>query len=76
MKGDPHPATLRLCAQLPVRTHERTRQDYADRLSANNLRAVQVRGVTYESLTEAGRQLGRSRGSIRNMIKYGLARYV
>ncbi len=76
MRGDIPQAAFRLLTALPVRTHERTHEDYETRLSANNLRAVKVRGTTYESLTEAGRQLHKSRGAVRLMIERGEASYV
>lgn len=76
MRGDIPQAAFRLLNALPVRTHNRTQEDYEARLSANNVRPVVIRGVTYESLTEAGRQLGKSRGAVRNMIIAGTARYV
>ena len=76
MKGDLHPAAVRLSAALPCRTHERRPIPYAERLSANNIRNVLIAGVRYESLTEAGRQLGKSRGAVRNMIERGEASYL
>ncbi len=77
MRGDLPAAALRLIACAPaVRTHVRTPETYAERLSANNLRAVRIGRVTYESLTEAGRQLGFSRGKVRLMIDKGEAAYV
>lgn len=75
MTGDLPAAAVRLMSSCPVRTHVRTPQAYAERLSVNNFRNVIVDGVRYESLTEAGRQLGRSRGAIRNMIARGEACY-
>lgn len=67
-------AHLRLLSTLPVRTHEWERVEINER-QKNNLRAIIVAGVHYESLTEAGRQLGKSRGAIRNMVAAGRARY-
>ena len=75
MKGDLPLAAVRLLSACTVRTHIRTQLTYEARLSANNVRKVRVGPITYESLTEAGRQLGKSRGAIRNMIASGRARY-
>ena len=76
MKGDIHPAAFRLFSTLPVRTHEQTRSSYADRLSANNLRPVRVAGTLYESVTEAARRIGCSRGKVRLLLIKGEAQYV
>ena len=76
MRGDLPAAACRLLECLPVRTHEQSRDDYEDRLSANNFRRVQIGAVRFESLTEAGRQLGKSRTSVRNMIARGEAHYL
>ena len=76
MRGDIPEAAFRLSCVLTVHTHERDYTAYAERLSANNLRAVKIGRVTYESLTEAGRQLGFSRGKVRLMIDKGQAEYV
>ena len=75
MKGDPHPAAVRLCAALPVRTHERPSQSEQRKDKANNTRAVIVEGVLYESLTDAARRLNRCREAIRKRIYKGTARY-
>ena len=75
MKGDLPDAALRLCSQLPVRTHTQLTEQYQRRLSSNNVRAVIVDGVLYESLTEASRQIGRCREAIRKRIYKGTARY-
>lgn len=76
MKGDMPEAAMRLACALPCRTHTRTAADYSERLSVNNFRNVMIDGTRYESLTEAGRQLGKSRTAIRNMIARGEASYL
>ena len=76
MKGDPHPAAVRLSAALPCHTHERPVPANQKVHSANNTRAVRINGAVYESLTEAARQLGKSRGAVRNMIERGEASYL
>ncbi len=74
MKGDMPLAAFRLMGLLPVRTHERPQGAYVPE-SSKLPRSVVVNGVRYESLTEAARKTHRSRESIRNMIKYGLAKF-
>ena len=76
MKGDLHPAAVRLSSALPCRTHERAETPYKDRQSANNTRAVRINGTVYESLTEAARQIGTHRDAIRKMIRAGDAAYL
>ena len=73
MKGDLPAAALRLCAELPVRTHERANISHVHGSKAAP--KVEVRGVTYPSLAEAARQLGYSRGKVQLMIQRGKARY-
>ena len=75
MKGDLHPAAVRLSSALPCRTHIRELPQYKERLSANNTRAVICNGIHYESLTEASRQIGVCREAIRKRIYKGTARY-
>ena len=79
MKGDLHPAALRLAAQLPCRTHHAPEPDsdhWRARHYANNVRQVVIAGRHYESLTEAGRRLGICRETVRRMIKAGEGRYL
>lgn len=78
MKGDIHPAAFRLLCGLPSRTHQQqlSPEDGRMRHCANHVRAIRVRGVLYESVTEASRQLGRSREAIRSMVARGSAEYV
>lgn len=77
MKGDLPAAAVRLCAALPVRTHSRElpREDGRMRHCANNVSAVIVDGVLYDSLAEAARQCGIGREAIRKRIYKGTARY-
>ena len=75
MKGDLHPAAVRLSAALPVHTHTRPVPAFKERNSANNTRAVICNGIHYESLTEASRQIGVCREAIRKRIYKGTARY-
>lgn len=75
MTGDLPEAALRLLSTLPVRTHERKAPNLQGRHSANNVRAVVVDGVLYESLTEAARRCGIGREAIRKRIYKGTARY-
>ena len=76
MKGDLHPAAVRLSAALPCRTHERPVPANQKVQSANNTRAVRINGTVYESLTEAARQRGTHRDAIRKMIHAGAAAYL
>jgi hypothetical protein len=71
MRTDIPPAAFRLLCVLPVRTHERPEYSRKEEAAnhANNVRAVVVDGTQYESLTEAARQLGVSRGVIRLRIE-------
>lgn len=75
MTGDVPAAALRLMAELPVRTHLRTMTAAHNIRFKNNTRGVIIGRTVYESVTDAGRQLGKSRGAIRNMIERGEARY-
>lgn len=77
MKGDPHPAAVRLMASCPVHTHEQPAPHRNGvRHSANNTRPVRINGAVYESLTEAARQRGTYRDAIRKMIHSGAAVYI
>ena len=73
-------AAFRLATSLPVRTHLCTDDNESNHWrqihKANHTRAVRVNGIVYDSLTEAGRQLGCCRDKIRNMIRAGCAAYV
>ena len=73
-------AAFRLAATLPSRTHlcedDSASTHWRQIQKANHTRSVRVRGVVYESLTEAGRQLGCCRDKIRNMIRAGDGSYV
>ena len=73
-------AAQRLASMLPVRTHfcrdDGESNHWRQIQKANHTRAVRVNGVIYDSLTEAGRQLGCCRDKIRNMIRAGAAAYV
>ncbi len=75
MKGDICAAAVRLCAALPVRTHVAPERRAPGGNNANNVRAVIVDGVLYESLTEASRQVGLGREALRKRIYKGTARY-
>ena len=79
MKGDIPGAALRLLSTLKVSTHhqpEPASEHWRAKAKANNTRPVVVAGEWYESLTDAGRRLGRDRSTIRAMIRSGQARYV
>lgn len=78
MRGDIPEAAFRLMLALPVRTHTvaLAPDDGRMRHCENNVRECVVHGVHYESLSAAGRALGKSRGAIRNMIYAGEARYL
>lgn len=79
MKGDIPGAALRLLCALKVSTHyapEPDSEHWRAKANANNTRPVVVAGEWYESLTDAGRRLGRDRSTIRAMIRSGQARYV
>lgn len=68
MTGDLPAAALRLMSQCPVRTHE---AKLPTRSEANHTRPVKIGGVTYESLTEAARQLRCNRETLRKRLKAG-----
>lgn len=74
MKGDMPAAALRLSSSCTVRTHQRSAVVPVQGSKLPN--AVRIGCVTYDSLTEAGRQLRKSRGALRNMIRRGEASYV
>lgn len=75
MKGDLHPAAMRLSAALPSTTHVQQFGEHAARNSVNNFKRVIIDGVQYDSITEASRQLRKCREIIRKMIIRGEARY-
>ena len=52
MRGDPHPAAVRLCERLPVRTHERRAPPPYVPGSKKPL-AVTIDGITYPSAWQA-----------------------
>ena len=74
MRDDIPLAALHMLEQFPARRHD-WQAPARNEQQKNNLRAIVVEGRHYESLTEAGRQLGKSRGAIRNMVAAGRARY-
>lgn len=69
-------AHLRLLSTLPVRTHERSARSAISNCGGQPPKQVGVGHCTYESVTDAARQLGYSRGKVRNMIERGEARYL
>lgn len=75
MKGDIPLAAFRLLSSntLIVRTHER--KSYVRLQASTTSDPIKVGGVTYESIAEASRQLGYSRGKLRKMIERGKASY-
>lgn len=74
MRGDIPAAALRLCAALPVRTHERKRQVAVQ--GSKRVPHLVLWGVEYPSIFAAARKLGKSRGTIRRLIDIGEARFV
>ena len=68
MRGDPHPAAVRLCSCLPVRTHEPPAEAYKERAPGNHVRECVINGRRYESLIEAARQLGCNRETLRRAL--------
>ncbi len=73
MKGDPPAACLRLCAALPVRTHERTYIRHVQ--GSKSPPPIVINHRRYESIMDAARTLNKNRSVIRLMLKRGTARY-
>lgn len=73
--NDAQAAHLRLLSTLPVRTHEGTFSACAGRDSVQNYKEVVINGNHYRSLTEAARDLGICRDSVRKMITRGDGRF-
>ena len=74
MRGDIPAAALRLVCELPVRTHERTFIRHVQGSKAPP--PVVVEGAEYPSVAAAARELRKSRGFVRGLLRKGKARYV
>ena len=73
MKGDLHPAAVRLSAALPCRTHER--RIIVPKQGSKKPTKVAYNGCIYRNMTEAARAVGISRTSMRRKLAAGEARY-
>ena len=91
MKGDLHPAAVRLSSALPVRTHERKPPPRMDKAhfgkgargrgitvifgKGGKARPVRIGRVTYETATQAAKMLHKSTAKIYEWLRDGTARY-
>lgn len=78
MKGDPHPAAVRLAAALPMRRHE---QDFIEeapqkKSPPSHTKQVRIDGTDYSSVRDAARLLGKPPKSIRRWLKSGRAHVI
>ena len=78
MRGDVPAAALRLCAQLPVRTHERPPPPPKAQFNGNRYgrRPVIIKGVEYATIRDARNKLGIGYEAFYGMIDSGEAKYL
>ena len=88
MRGDIPEAALRLCAVLPVRTHQRKESVAASTMSMRRRRVidgidgefvqakpVKIRGKTYRTIAEARSALKVSTQTIHKWLSEGMAEF-
>ena len=76
MKGDLHPAAVRLSSVLPVVTHRQPERDYKTPTGIGKTRQIRIGRTTYDSLKDAKAALECSFGKIYRMISAGEAEYL
>ena len=74
MKGDLHPAAVRLSSALPCRTHERL--IIMPKQGSKVTHKLEYDGRVFRTLSDAARECGMSRSSMRRKLADGEARYL